>query len=107
MKYEVSQGQFVAFLNTLTASQQVTYQAAGWSGRNTIVFAGPIASTTTPDRAMLAASSDDLLAYMDWAGLRPMTGFEFEKACRGPSTFPNEYAWGTASVNATAYTLNH
>ena len=37
----------------------------------------------------------DLLAYLDWSCLRPMTEFEYEKICRGP-VYPvaNEYAWG-------------
>lgn len=36
------------------------------------------------------------LSFLDWAALRPMTEFEFEKACRGP-IYPvvDEYAWGT------------
>lgn len=36
------------------------------------------------------------LSFLDWAALRPMTEFEFEKACRG-TVYPvvNEYAWGT------------
>lgn len=40
----------------------------------------------------------DLIAYLDWAALRPITEFEFEKVCRGPSSVgvtPNEYAWGS------------
>jgi formylglycine-generating enzyme required for sulfatase activity len=40
----------------------------------------------------------DLIAYLDWATLRPMTEFEFEKVCRGPSSTgvtANEYAWGS------------
>jgi formylglycine-generating enzyme required for sulfatase activity len=43
----------------------------------------------------------DDCAYMDWAGLRPMTELEFEKACRGnqPSV-SGEYAWGTNTINA-------
>jgi formylglycine-generating enzyme required for sulfatase activity len=53
----------------------------------------------------------DAAAYADWAGLRPMTELEFEKACRGPNpsvTF--EYAWGTPSIYPamfTPYTFNH
>jgi formylglycine-generating enzyme required for sulfatase activity len=37
----------------------------------------------------------DLMAYLDWAALRPMSEFEFEKACRGtvPGANPAEYAW--------------
>ncbi|MBU6324553.1 MAG: SUMF1/EgtB/PvdO family nonheme iron enzyme, partial [Bacteroidetes bacterium] len=38
------------------------------------------------------------LAYFDWAGLRPMTELEYEKACRGPLTaIPDELAWGSTS----------
>ncbi len=41
----------------------------------------------------------DVCAYADWAGLRPMTELEFEKACRGPAMpVANEYAWGTAAL---------
>jgi formylglycine-generating enzyme required for sulfatase activity len=38
----------------------------------------------------------DFMGFLDWAALRPMTEFEYEKACRGPITpLLNEYAWGT------------
>lgn len=41
----------------------------------------------------------DLSAYLDWAGLRPITEGEFEKACRGPQfPQPGEYPWGLAPV---------
>lgn len=54
--------------------------------------------------AMQALSSMDFLAYLDWAGLRVMTELEYEKSGRGtlPSV-PGEYAWGSASINATTY----
>lgn len=41
----------------------------------------------------------NFLAFLDWAALRPMTEFEFEKACRGP-LIPvlGEYAWGTTDL---------
>ncbi|MCP4710862.1 MAG: hypothetical protein GY869_19750, partial [Planctomycetes bacterium] len=52
-------------------------------------------------------SWDDGLAYADWAGLRPFTELEFEKACRGPELpVPNEFAWGNTSIhNSWAYGL--
>ena len=51
------------------------------------------------DWACSYTSLEDGCAYADWAGLRPMTELEFEKACRGPATpVPNEYAWGTATA---------
>ncbi|MEO1448438.1 MAG: SUMF1/EgtB/PvdO family nonheme iron enzyme [Bacteroidota bacterium] len=41
----------------------------------------------------------DLLAYLDWAGLSPLTELAFEKACRGPlAPVRREFAWGTAAV---------
>jgi formylglycine-generating enzyme required for sulfatase activity len=44
----------------------------------------------------------DCVAYAAWAGLRPMTELEYEKACRGPLVpVPNEYAWGTDRIAGT------
>ncbi len=41
----------------------------------------------------------DMLAYLDWSGLRPMSELEYEKACRTPSrVIPGEYAWNTTSI---------
>ncbi len=54
----------------------------------------------------LAGGKGDMLAYLDWAGLRPMTELEYEKACRGPRPrISTEYAWG--STNYAARTRNN
>ena len=47
----------------------------------------------------------DFLAFLDWAALRPMTEFEYEKASRGPVVpLLNEFAWGTTdSYNVNWY----
>ena len=46
-------------------------------------------------------SWDDLVAYLDWAALRPMTELEYEKSCRGnQNPAPSEYAWGNTSATA-------
>lgn len=51
---------------------------------------------------------EDIRAYLDWAGLRPMTELEFEKASRGPlNPVPNEFSWGTNSIATNAYTLSN
>ncbi|MCX6265086.1 MAG: SUMF1/EgtB/PvdO family nonheme iron enzyme [Bacteroidetes bacterium] len=46
-------------------------------------------------------SWDDVAAYLDWAGLRPITELEYEKVCRG--TLPSvaeEYSWGDNTLIA-------
>ena len=44
-------------------------------------------------------SSVDVLAYLDWAALRPMTELEFEKLCRGTNAaVAGEFAWGSTTV---------
>jgi formylglycine-generating enzyme required for sulfatase activity len=51
------------------------------------------------DRACNRLSFLDGAAFADWAGLRPMTELEFEKACRGPlRPVVAEYAWGASSA---------
>ena len=51
----------------------------------------------------------DLIAFLDWAALRPMTEFEFEKICRGasPAALTGEYAWNAVSLTqVTSSSLN-
>ncbi len=115
MKYELTEGQWVSFFNTLTTAQKVnrdiTALTNGGKGtdsvvnRNTLSWdsSEPVSSATTlrPDRPVTYLSWADLAAYADWAGLRPMTEMEFEKAARGKDIVPvaDEYAWGTTSYN--------
>ena len=133
MKYELSQKQYTDFLNTLTRAQQGTrvttnistdaitniYVMNGTSTvgyHNTIVCpasnngtTSPITfSTTTPHRACNLISWADVCAYADWAGLRPMTELEFEKACRGGGVTPvaNEYAWGSTDLTKAVTVSN-
>lgn len=121
MKYEISQGQYTEFLNTLTRAQQfrrvetnistdvitniyVMSNTPTNSIRNVIICPGSGNGTTQPinftcsrnDRACNLIGWTDGCAYMDWAGLRPMTELEYEKICRGPITpVADEFAWGT------------
>jgi formylglycine-generating enzyme required for sulfatase activity len=138
MKYEISQQQYVAFLNSLSLAHQFTRTtnnptaAAGTlamtntanQNRNAIVVSTPAANGapavyatdlngdgTYGDGDEIACnylSWADLLAYLDWSGLRPMTELEYEKAARG-TVFPvlNEYSWGSnAILQATSDAVN-
>ena len=100
MKYETSQDQYAEFLNTLTPAQdanRVTSGIGGSAGSRTAPY---------PDRPGNYLSWNDCAAYADWAGLRPMTELEFEKACRGTST-TGVYAWGNSFIAGSAYTLSN
>lgn len=97
MKYELSQQHYVDFLNSLSATDANTRFANTNTYRNGITVSGATYQTSNPFVPVNWVSSDDILAFLDWAGLRPFTELEFEKACRGDQTpVANEYAWGTA-----------
>jgi uncharacterized protein (TIGR02145 family) len=109
MKYEISQQQYVDFLNTLTQAQATTRkynkQIQNYRYEITGSAVGSYA-TTNPHLACNHLSWMDGAAYCDWTGLRPMTELEYEKACRGMVTpVANECAWGTTIQAGAAYTL--
>jgi formylglycine-generating enzyme required for sulfatase activity len=145
MKYEISQGQYAAFLNTLTYDQQISrirsaitpespagtlaLTTPGNENRNGVRIQTP-GDDATKEPAIFDVDLNgdgtfgdgeniacnylawqDLLAYLDWSALRPMTESEFEKACRGPqSQYPvqGEFAWGTTDLTqATSAALNN
>lgn len=140
MKYEITQSQYVHFLNSLPAAHQAVRTAVtpGAPSKTTAMFSASIPyvyrsyiqintsasggpplnpavygmnrnNNTTFDEnddggniACNFLSWNDLLAYLDWAALRPMTELEYEKACRGPvSAGPfigGMHAWGTTNL---------
>ena len=115
MKYEVNEGQWVEFINSLPSDEaRANHDLTDASHkntdmvryRNTISCSGsPLyCSTQRPARALNYLSWKDLAAFLDWAGLRPMTELEYEKASRGPLlSVAGEFAWGTVNiVEATA-----
>ena len=105
MKYEINQGQYAEFLNSLTSTQAAARLPDVPAGvrRYSISGAHPNHSAAAPDRACNYMGWQNGSAYADWSGLRPMTELEFEKACRGTAaSVPNEYAWGdTSAARAT------
>lgn len=104
MKYECSQQQYVDFLNALSSTQQANRAPANYNSyRQMITSSAGVYSTTLPSVPTNSIHWMDLAAYLDWAGMRPMTELEFEKAARGTATaVTDEYAWGNTS--ATAHT---
>jgi len=113
MKYEINEGQWVEFFNSLPNAARANRDLTNASHkntdlvikRNTISCSGsPLScSTSRPYRPVGFLSWMDLAAFLDWASLRPMTELEFEKAARGP-VLPRagEYAWAEATVTAAA-----
>ncbi len=102
MKYEITQGQYADFLNAIP--DQATSFRANFGGkhyyqnRGTISLQGDSYVAASPQRPLNYVSWDDGCAFSDWAGLRPMTEWEFTKACRGPvEPVPHEYPWGNSS----------
>ncbi len=127
MKYHITQGQYVEFLNLLTYEQQddmIAGSPADGDGiyphegadRHMIHIVTSGVDSDTPavyatDHPYVACnylSWTDGAAYTAWAGLRPMTELEFEKAARGPAApVADEYAWGTASISSTGLEGNY
>ena len=107
MKHEITEGMYAEFGNTLTRTGQTARDLGNFqTNRNQLYYANGNFSSLRPDRAQNFMEWSDVGAFLDWACLRPMTNFEFEKAARGPSTPVGlEYAWGntTISPGATFY----
>jgi formylglycine-generating enzyme required for sulfatase activity len=104
MKYEITQGQYTEFLNLLTSTQAATrIDTAEMKGdRFTIIGGYPLFTTNRPSRACNYLKYEDGAAYADWAGLRPISELEFEKAARGTApVVAGEYAWGDTIIDLT------
>ncbi len=99
MKYEITHGQWIEFLNSINVDQAINRANNTAANRLNITGAWPLFATTVPYRAVGNLAWADLLAFLDWSALRPMSEFEFEKSCRGP-VFPvaGELAWGTSNL---------
>jgi len=102
MKYELTQGQYADFLNSLSPQQNTARSNTGGSHyyrmRGSIRNVGHQYMAGFPDRPCNFLSWDDAMAYADWACLRPMTELEFTKAARGTEKpAANAFPWGTSS----------
>jgi hypothetical protein len=122
MKGEISQSQWITFFNMLTNTQKterdITGNHATYGGKNTDAILernniswssgeATLNSNTHSGVAMGYLAWADLIAYLDWAGLRPMSELEYEKAGRGPlPVVALEYAWGSTSITAATSITN-
>lgn len=112
MKYELTEGQYVDFLNMLTPAQAATrfMNQTGVNG-NTIDdngIAPDIYTTTAPERPCGHQSVLAQASYADWSALRHMSELEYEKLCRGNRpAVANEHAWGTTVLQNTVFTFSN
>lgn len=108
MKYELSQGEYCAFLNSLSSKQQsardltttIEFKRSILDYRNTIYKDQKgCFKAERPNRPCNFISWLDGQAFADWAGLRHMTELEFEKSCRGPQkAIYRAYVWGVNEI---------
>lgn len=111
MKYETSQGQYAQFLNSISST--ATQSRVNFGGKGYDQYRGTLKSengkyvASSPTRPCNYFSWDDACAYADWAGLRPVSELEFEKACRGTSKPINhEYPWNSNNKNKLMRVVN-
>jgi len=112
MKYELSEQEYCNFLNSLSVKNakgrinlNLIFQGNGRKAhRNTIYFQDDKYQTKRPHRPCNFLSWKDILAYADWAGLRPMTELEFEKSARGPKSATwREFVWGVSELEKEGF----
>lgn len=128
MKYEITQGEYVQFLNknTVAVKNAGTYfqGSVATAGRYAISKVNGTGTADVPAVYELSTATaaylpcnylntNDITAWLIWAGLRPMTELEFEKACRGSEAIPStaalrpQYAWGTVNITNASGFSNH
>jgi hypothetical protein len=108
MKFpHITNAEYAGFLNTLTGPEAKQRYYPGYHGTEIKRFGEPSKyayTASAPDGRCRWLSWTDGAAYAAWAGLRPMTELEYEKAIRGPQEPDPRYDagasyWGVADVN--------
>jgi hypothetical protein len=115
MRYEVTREQFTAMVNTLperlfeeTFAGDSTHAGSIFTAAGRYGLAGvwPAFTAAKPYQACNLLSWWDAARFAAWAGLRPMTELEYEKACRGPrKPAAGEFTWGTAQIAQEEYLM--
>jgi formylglycine-generating enzyme required for sulfatase activity len=109
MKYEISQQQYVDFLNCLTLDQAINRCTTNMSSERYSLYIGSQGYYVTdlPNLPCIL-SFDDGRAYSHWSALRVMTELEYEKSCRGViAAVGGEYSWGSSLVQSGSYLLSN
>ena len=110
MKYEITQGQYAQFLNSLSHDgigfRSMLAHPDYRSLRGSIVLRNGKYSALAPNEPLNHVGWEDGSAWLAWMALRPMTELEFTKASRGPGRpVPRDYPWGTDSKVQIARTF--
>ena len=109
-RYEITQGQYADFLNTVWSSTAAVLGSTGTvaNGHN-ITYTpanayGTRYAAVDRNAAKNYLSVSDAWSYLSWAGLRPPTEMEFEKAGRDLASDARVYPWGNAVPDTVTYT---
>ena len=122
MKYSISQGEYAGFLTEVAPEPakagyngQYGYGPHNAARRFSAGFYGLCGyairyiademryEADVPERPANFLSDADINSFTAWAGLRPLTKLEYEKACRGPRAVArDEDAWAPAACAPAA-----
>ncbi|MEM1268708.1 MAG: SUMF1/EgtB/PvdO family nonheme iron enzyme [Bacteroidota bacterium] len=98
MKYPITQGQYAAYLSLLPprgrAARNVTTYSTYAEKGGTITCGDAGCTAAQPAKAANFMGWGDGIGWASWAGLRPMTEFEYEKAAAGTPADSAYYADG-------------
>ncbi|MDO8805380.1 MAG: NosD domain-containing protein [Elusimicrobiota bacterium] len=109
-RYEVTQGQYADYLNTIESATAAAHHYSGGNvpGQNMVYFStNPYGSrylTSTPNAAKALLPMSDAWSYLSWAGVRPPTEMEFEKAGRDINGDTRQFPWGDTQPGLVLYT---
>ncbi|MDD5210630.1 MAG: SUMF1/EgtB/PvdO family nonheme iron enzyme [Elusimicrobiales bacterium] len=106
-RYEITQGQYADFLNSIWSSTATAlFYGSVIAGQNMTYSSGnPYGSryAAVDPAAPKAMSYTDGWSYLSWAGLRPPTEMEWEKAGRDINGDARTYPWGDTAPGTVTY----